>query len=248
LLQFWTGKMNPIRERRLRERRRVFTPIAAERRAVTTVRSRLILADDHPIVLHGLEQLLRAESDLQVVARCGSGGETVIAVRRHRPDLLILDLHMPGKDGLAVLRELGSANSSTRVVVMADRLDDEEVLEAFRLGVAGMLLKELALRMVVQCVRTVLAGEVWLEKRAVSRALNVLLRRQSGGRQLAGALTPRELETARLAALGMCTEEMSSRLDISEGTVKTHLHRVYRKLHINNRVALTLYAQAMKLV
>ncbi len=212
------------------------------------MRTRLVLADDHPIVLHGLENLLRAEPDLQVVARCASGDETIVAVRRHRPDLLILDMHMPGKDGLAVLRELQRDKLPIKVVLMAERLDDEEVLEAFRLGVEGMLLKELALKMVVQCVRKVLAGEIWLEKRAVSRALDVLLHRENGEREMAGLLTPREMEMVRLVALGLRTEEMSSRLDISEGTVKTHLHRVYRKLKVNNRVALTLYAQALKLV
>lgn len=213
-----------------------------------SMRTRLVLTDDHPIVLHGLENLLRAEPDLQVVARCASGDETIIAVRRHQPDLLILDMHMPGKDGLAVLRELQRDKLPTKVVLMAERLDDEEVLEAFRLGVEGMLLKELALKMVVQCVRKVLAGELWLEKRAVSRALEVLLHRENGEREATALLTPREMEMVRLVALGLGTEEMSSRLAISEGTVKTHLHRVYRKLKVNNRVALTLYAQALRLV
>lgn len=212
------------------------------------MRTRLVLADDHPIVLHGLENLLRSEHDLQIVARCTNGDETLVAVQRHRPDLLILDMHMPGKDGLAVLRELQRGRLATRVVLMAERLEDEEVLEAFRLGVEGMLLKELALKMVVQCVRKVLAGEIWLEKRAVSRAIDVLLRRENGERAAAALLTPREMEMVRLVAQGLRTEEMSNRLDISEGTIKTHLHRVYRKLKINNRVALTLYAQALKLV
>jgi two-component system, NarL family, nitrate/nitrite response regulator NarL len=213
-----------------------------------SMRTRLVLADDHPIVLHGLENLLRAEPDLQVVARCASGDETIIAVRRHRPDLLILDLHMPRRTGLDVLRQLRRDKLGTKVIIMADRLEDDEVLEAYRLGVRGMLLKELALKMVVQCVRKVLAGEIWFEKRAVSRAIDVLLHRENGERETAALLTPREMEMVRLVAQGLRTEEMSSRLDISVGTIKTHLHRVYRKLKINNRVALTLYAQALKLV
>lgn len=212
------------------------------------MQTHLVLADDHPIVLHGLENLLRAEPDVRVVARCASGDETLVAVRRHRPDLLILDLHMPSKNGLEVLRQLRREQLGTKVVLMADKLEDDEVLEAYRLGVRGMLLKELALKMVVQCVRKVLAGEVWIEKRAVSRALDVLLRRENGGREAAALLTPREMQMVRLVALGLRTEEISSRLAISEGTIKTHLHRVYRKLKINNRVALTLYAQALKLV
>jgi DNA-binding NarL/FixJ family response regulator len=213
-----------------------------------SMRTRLVLADDHPIVLHGLENLLRAEPAVRVVARCATGDEALVAVRRHRPDLLILDLHMPSKNGLEVLRQLRREQLGTKVVLMADKLEDDEVLEAYRLGVRGMLLKELALKMVVQCVRKVVAGEVWIEKRAVSRALEVLLRRENGGREAAALLTPREMQMVRLVALGLRTEEISSRLAISEGTIKTHLHRVYRKLKINNRVALTLYAQALKLV
>jgi len=213
-----------------------------------SLRTRLVLADDHPIVLHGLENLLHAEPGLRVVATCVSGDETLVAVRRHRPDVLILDIHMPRKDGLAVLRQLRREKLPTKVVLMADRVEDDEVLEAYRLGVRGILRKELALKMVVQCVHKVLAGEIWIEKRAIGRALEVLLRRENGEREAAGLLTPREMEMVRLVARGLGTEEMSSRLAISEGTVKTHLHRVYRKLKIHNRVALTLYAQALKLV
>ena len=212
------------------------------------MRTRLVLADHYPIVLHGLEHLLRKEPDLQVVACCTSGDETISAVRRHRPDLLLLDLHLPRETGLHVLRKLRREKAPTKVVLMADRLEVDEVLEAYRLGVRGMLLKELALEMVVQCVRKVLAGELWIEKGAVSRALDVLLRSENGEREASALLTPREMETVRLVALGLHTVEMSSRLGISEGTVKTHLHRVYHKLKINNRVALTLYAQALKLI
>ena len=212
------------------------------------MRTRLVLADHYPIVLYGLEHLLRAEPDLQVAASVTSGEATLVAVRRHRPDLLLLDLRLPRKNGLQVLRELRREGATTKVVLMADRLEDDEVLEAYRLGVRGMLLKELAVEMVVQCIRKVLAGEMWVENRAVSRALDVLLRRENGEHQAAAILTPRERETVRLVALGLRTGEMSSRLGITAGTVKTHLHRVYHKLKVNNRVALTLYAQALKLV
>jgi len=147
-----------------------------------------------------------------------------------------------------VLRELHQDRRPTKVVLVADRLGEEEVLEALYLGVHGMLLKALLLRMLVPCVRTVMAGERWFEKRALTRALDVLLRRHTGEREMAALLTPRQMEMVRLVALGLRTAEMSSRLAISEGTVKTHLHRVYRKLKVDNRVALTLYAQSKKLV
>ena len=212
------------------------------------MRTRLILADDHPIVLYGLENLFRLEPDFRVVGRCVNGEETLVAVRRHKPEILILDVHMPRKDGLAVLRELQRERLPTKVVLIAEALGEEEALEAFRLGVRAMVLKELALKMLVQCVRKVLAGEMWIEKRAFGRALDALLRREAGEREMAGLLTPREMEMVQMVARGLRTTEMSRRLAISEGTVKTHLHRVYRKLKVDNRVALTLYAQSKKLV
>lgn len=209
---------------------------------------RLVLADDHPIVLDGLETLFRLEPDFEVAARCISGEETVVAVRRHRPDVLVLDIHMPRKDGLAVLRDLQHDKLPTKVVLLAAVLEEGEVLEAMRLGVRGMVLKELAPQMVVQCVRKVHAGEQWLEKHAVSRVVDSLLRREAGEREAANVLTPREIEMVGMVARGLRNKEMSKRLAISEGTVKIHLHHIYRKLKVENRVELILYAQSKRLV
>lgn len=209
---------------------------------------RLVLADDHPIVLDGLENLFHLEPDLQVVARCVNGEECLTAVRRHQPDVLVLDIRMPRKDGLAVLRELHRERQPSKVVLLAAELEEDEVLEALRLGVRGMVLKELAPQMVVQCVRKVYAGEQWLEKHAFSRALDTLLRREAGEREAATLLTPRELEMVGMVARGLRNKEMSERLAISEGTVKIHLHHIYKKLQVENRVDLILYAQAKRLV
>jgi DNA-binding NarL/FixJ family response regulator len=209
---------------------------------------RLVLADDHPIVLDGLENLFRLEPDFRVVARCVNGEECLAAVRRLQPDVLILDIRMPGKDGLAVLRELHREKQPAKVVLLAAALEEEEVLEALRLGVRGMLLKELAPQMVVQCVRKVHAGGQWVEKQAFGRALDTLLRREAGEREAAGVLTPREIEMVGMVAQGLRNKELSQRLAISEGTVKIHLHNIYRKLKVENRVELILYAQAKHLV
>lgn len=209
---------------------------------------RLVLADDHPIVLDGLETLFRLEPDFEIAARCVNGDETVVAVRRHRPDVLVLDIHMPRKDGIAVLHELQPDKLPTKVVLLAAVLEEEEVLEALRLGVRGMVLKELAPQMVVQCVRKVHAGEQWLEKHAVSRVVDSLLRREAGEREAANLLTPREIEMVGMVARGLRNKEMSQRLAISEGTVKIHLHHIYRKLKVENRVELILYAQSKRLV
>lgn len=209
---------------------------------------RIVLADDHTMVLQGLELLLCQEPDFQVLACCRNGDETLRAVRQYRPDILILDLAMPGKDGLAVLRELQREELPTRVVLLTAALDEDDTLEALRLGVGGVVLKEMTVPLLIQCVRKVHAGDLWLEKRSISRALDKMLRREAGARELAKVLTPREIEVIRLVANGMRNKEIAQKLAISEGTVKIHLHRSYEKLHVDNRLELLRYAQAKGLV
>lgn len=209
---------------------------------------RLVLADDHPIILDGLDMLFRMEKDMQVVARCVNGEETLQAVRQHRPDILILDIRMPGKDGLAVLREMKRDSLPTRVILLTVALSEDEALEALRLGVRGVVLKEMAPQMLVQCVRKVHAGEQWLERRSAERALEKLLARESGAREAASILTPRETEIVRMVAAGLRNKEIADRLSISEGTVKIHLHHIYEKLGLDGRLELALYAQDRGLV
>jgi len=126
---------------------------------------RLVLADDHPLILVALAHLFSAAEGFEDVASCTGGVEALKAVRQHRPDILIADLEMPGKGGLDVLRELAGARLPTRTVLLAAAIDDKEMLEAIRLDVGGVVLKEMPASSVVLCVRKVLAGEPWLEMR-----------------------------------------------------------------------------------
>lgn len=208
----------------------------------------LVLADDHPVVLDGLESLFRVERDFRVLARCRDGDDTLRAVRQHRPDVLILDLRMPGKDGLAVLRELRSEGLATRTVILTAALDEDEVLEALRLGVRGVVLKEMAPELLVRCIRKVHAGGEWLEKRSIGRALEKMLGREVAANQLRGTLTARELDVVRLVATGLRNREIAERLGVSEGTIKIHLHNVYEKLQVDGRLELALLARKKGLV
>ena len=208
----------------------------------------VVLADDHPLVLDALENVFRLQEDIVVLARCADGVEALRAVREHRPDVLVLDIRMPGMDGLALIRELKKEKLPTRVVLLTAALDEEEVLAAIRLGVKGVVLKEMAPRLLVQCVRTVHAGGDWLEKQSVRLALDKLLRREAGTREVARILTPREIEIVRMVAGGLRNKEIAAKLHVNEGTVKLHLHHIYTKLGVNSRVALTLYAQDRGLV
>jgi DNA-binding NarL/FixJ family response regulator len=204
---------------------------------------RIVLVDDHPIFLQGVERLFRLEPDLEVVARCIDGEEALRAVREHRPDVLLLDLRMPGMDGLAVLRELEREGTPTRVVVLTAALDEDDVLAAIELGVRGVVLKEMAPRLLVQAVRKVHAGERWLETRSAALALEKLVRKQAGARAAAEMLTQRETEIVRMVASGLTNKEIASRLKITEGTAKVHVHSVYQKLRVGNRVALMRWAE-----
>jgi len=209
---------------------------------------RLVLADDHPLILDGLEKLFLWEKDFQVMARCPDGVATLRAVREHQPDVLVLDIRMPGKDGLEVVRQMRKEKLPTRVVFLAAELDEEEFLEATRLGVQGIVLKEMAPKLLVKCIRKGHAGEQWIEKRSASRALEQMLRREAGAREVSALLTSREIAIVRLVASGLHNKEIGDKLYISEGTVKIHLHNIFEKLKVDSRVALLRYAEEKGLV
>ncbi len=208
----------------------------------------LVLADDHPIVLDGLENLFQQEPDLRVLARCVRADETLQAVRQYRPDVLILDLRMPGMGSLALLQQMNNENLPTRVVLLAATIEEDELLAAVRLGVFGVVLKGMAPHLFVQCVRKVHAGDQWLEKHSYRRALEKLLRREAGAREIRGTLTSREIEVVHEATNGLSNKQIAEKMLISEGTVKTHLHNIYEKLQINSRWDLRVYAQARELL
>jgi len=213
-----------------------------------TVPVTVVLADDHPLMRKALNDLLSSERDFTVLAQCANGDEALRAVRAHRPDILVLDLRMPGRDGLSVMREMKAEKLPTRVVLLAASLDDEEMLEASRLGVRGVVLKEMTPRLLVQCIRKVHAGEPWLERRTAARAFETLLRREAGAREIGKVLTPREIEIARMAAMGLRNKAIGDRMSISEGTVKTHLHNIYEKVHVQSRAELVLYCREKGIV
>jgi DNA-binding NarL/FixJ family response regulator len=204
---------------------------------------RLVLADDHPLILDALAGLLRSENGFEVVAACANGAEALKAVSQHRPDILILDLRMPDQDGLAVLRALAGQNLPTRTILLTATIEESEMLEALRLGVRGVLLKEMASASVAQCVRMVHAGERWLEKRSAAAMIEKLVKREVGAREAAALLTPREQEIVILIGRGLRNKEIAARLTIREQTVKVHLSHIYAKLGVDGRLALLRYAE-----
>jgi len=199
----------------------------------------LVVADGRPLLLRGLEHICSDERGFEVVAACANGHATLEAVRQFKPDILILDATLPPSGGLWVLRQMRRERLPTRAVLLADHPNERHVLEAVRLGVGGILLPDMTPESLLRCVRTVHAGEPWLESQAVARLLN-RRPREGGLRQLGRGLTPRQIEIVRLATEAISTREIAARLMVTEGTVKVHLHNIYEKLQVDGRVGLVL--------
>ena len=204
---------------------------------------RLVLADDHPVVLQGLERLFAQDRRFQVLQSCRDGNEALAAVRAHQPDVLVLDLRMPKRSGVDVLRAMAEERLPSRVVVLSAVLDDEDLVELLRLGVMGIMGKEASPEALVDCVRRVHEGSKAIDRDIAAGASDRLQQRESAEREIAATLTLREIEIVRHVAEGLRNREIAGRLSISEGTVKIHLHHIYEKLGVDTRVSLVLYAQ-----
>ena len=197
---------------------------------------RLIVADDHPIVLDGLAGLFRAADEFAVVATATNGQAALAAIRAHRPDVAVLDIRMPERNGLEVAAEIFRERIPTRVVLLSVAIDDDHTIEAVRLGVHGIVLKEMATRLLVQCVRKVHAGGYWVEQDSLRRAMEGLLRREATLQSTdAATLTATEIRVVELLAGGARNKEIADRLNVSEATVKNHLHNIYVKLKLSSR-------------
>jgi DNA-binding NarL/FixJ family response regulator len=204
---------------------------------------RLALADDHPIVLDGLEQLFRLEPDISVVSRCRNADEALRALRAHVPDVLVLDLLMPGGGGLELLRAVSGQERRTRIVLLTAVVDDDQLLEAIRLGAEGVVLKDMAPQLLIDAIREVHQGGRWLEQGLGGLGLRRLLAREKRSSAAARLLSSREREIVRLVTSGLRNRGIAERLSISEGTVKVHMHNIYEKLDVTGRIELTNYAR-----
>ncbi|HSP13639.1 MAG TPA: response regulator transcription factor [Thermoanaerobaculia bacterium] len=203
----------------------------------------LVLADDHPIILEGLEQLFRRDKEFKVLATCTNGNDAIAAIRKERPDIVVLDVRMPNGDGLSVLKTIHDEHLPSRVILLTASMEDDQVLDAMEQGVWGLVLKESAAVSLVDSVRKVSRGERALDQTLIVRALDRALERKNGLRHAAEVLSRREVEIVKMVAAGLRNKEIAAKLFIGEGTVKTHLHAIYKKLGVHGRVELTLYAR-----
>ena len=209
---------------------------------------KLVAADPHPLSLLCLAQLLKTEPGFELLASCATAAETIKAVWKERPDILIVDINLPDRKGLELINELKNSSLEVMVVILATAMDEDHTIDALRYGVKGVVLKDMPSHLLLQCLQKVAAGGLWMEKESIGHAFEKMLHREAGMRRLSTILTARETEVMRCVAGGLSNQQIADKLIVREGTIKIHVHNIYRKLGINNRVDLTLYAQKRGLV
>jgi DNA-binding NarL/FixJ family response regulator len=206
---------------------------------------KVLLVDDHPLVRHGLSELLGGTTDIQVVAAVDDGELAAAAAIEHQPDVVLMDLSMPRMHGIAATRALLAVLPSARVIVLTSFSENERIHDALEAGAVGYLLKDAEPEDVVRAVRDAAAGDAPLSPRA-ARAL--LPQNRRPGRAQSDALSAREREVLALVAAGLPNKSIARRLEISEKTVKAHLTRGVTVLGVQDRTSAALWAQRHGLV
>jgi DNA-binding NarL/FixJ family response regulator len=213
---------------------------------------RIVVADDHPIFRDGLCKLLALEEDFEVVAQAQDGRHVLDVLQQYAPDILLLDLKMPGLDGLATLQRLQAVKNKTRVIVLTASDDKNEFVQAMKLGTSGIVLKQTATELLIKSIRKVHAGEIWLDSHTTAAVIRQFVAADDAPAPSApqaatrererSPLSQREREIVALVAQGFKNKEMAEKMFISEQTVKNHLHNIFDKLGVSDRLELALYA------
>ena len=207
---------------------------------------RVVIADDQALVRGGFRMILRA-AGIPVVGEASDGGEALSAVREHRPDVVLMDIRMPGMDGLEATRRIlaGPAGAGCRIIILTTFDLDQYVYTALTAGASGFLLKDVSPEQLVDAVRMIRAGDALLAPSITRRLVERFASTTSGPPALSGdlsELTPREVEVLQLLARGLSNAELAAELVLSEATVKTHVARILRKLGLRDRVQAVVLA------
>jgi DNA-binding NarL/FixJ family response regulator len=212
---------------------------------------RVLVADDQELVRTGFRVIVGAEPDMEVVAEAGDGRQTIEAVAKHRPDVVLMDIRMPNLDGIEATRQIaGSQARLPRILILTTFDLDEYVYEALRAGASGFLLKDAGANELLHAIRVIASGDALLSPAITRKLIEDFARRPPPRAQPAALseLTPRELEVLELIAHGSSNADIASELVVSDATVKTHVARIFSKLDLHDRAQAVVLAYETGLV
>ncbi|NLL04599.1 MAG: response regulator transcription factor [Clostridiaceae bacterium] len=205
---------------------------------------RVLIADDHTMVRQGLKQILELEKDMTVIAQAPNGEEAVKLVKECNPDVILMDINMPGMNGLQAIKEMKDSNIPSKIIVLTIHEDREYLFKTLQMGVEGYVLKDAEPSVLLEAIRSVNSGQPYIQAnmtRELVREFNKITLYDKGKTE-ENNLTAREVEVLELIAEGMINKEIAKRLFISEKTVKNHVSNIFRKLNVSDRTQAAIYA------
>jgi NarL family two-component system response regulator LiaR len=201
---------------------------------------RILIADDHAVVREGLKALIDTEPGLEVVGEAADGDEAALKARLLKPDVILMDLVMPRKDGIEAIGEIKQDNPEARILVLTSFAEDQRIMSAIKAGALGYLLKDASPQELLRAIRDVYRGESSVHPTVARKLIHRI--RDPADTSAAESLTEREVEVLRLIAQGLPNQGIAKKLFISERTVRTHVSNILRKLHLPNRTQAALFA------
>jgi two-component system response regulator DegU len=205
---------------------------------------KILIADDHPLFRQGIKQILELEKDITVIAQASNGSEAIQLAMEHKPDVILMDINMPGTGGLQAIEEIKAENIESRIIVLTIHEDREYLIKTLQMGAEGYVLKDAEPSVLIDAIRSVYLGQSYIQPTMTKELVREFNRLTLQAREKRGEnrLTAREREVLMLIAEGMINKEIASKLYISEKTVKNHVSNIFKKLNVSDRTQAAIYA------